>query len=164
MPRCGQQQQSGTHAGNDAEYAERNAADLVWLSEAFEAAQRNNNRGIVIIWQANPFRQYDFPVPPVTIQDQARSDGFMDLVQLLEEKTIRFGKPVVLVHGDTHYFRVDKPLRNSTTGRRIENFTRVETFGTPDVHWVRATVDYSDPNLFVFRQGVVEQNRLNQLP
>jgi hypothetical protein len=154
----------GRTPDDDAEYAERNAANLVWLRQAFEAAQRANSKGMMIVWQANPFRQYDFPVPPAAIQEQARSSGFVDLVQALEAETVRFGKPVVLVHGDTHYFRIDKPLRNSTTGRRVENFTRVETFGTPDVHWVRVAVDYSDPELFTFRQGIVEQNRLNHLP
>jgi hypothetical protein len=38
------------------------------------------------------------------------------------------------------------------------NFTRVETFGPPDMHWVRATVDPSDPNLFQFEPVVVKAN------
>ena len=33
-----------------------------------------------------------------------------------------------MLHGDSHYFRVDKPFQDSV-GRRLENFTRVETFG-----------------------------------
>jgi hypothetical protein len=28
---------------------------------------------------------------------------------LLREETVAFRKPVVLVHGDSHYFRIDKP-------------------------------------------------------
>jgi hypothetical protein len=50
------------------------------------------------------------------------------------------------VHGDSHYFRVDKPLLDDQ-GRRLENFTRVETFGDNaatglnDVQWVKALVD-----------------------
>jgi hypothetical protein len=35
---------------------------------------------------------------------------------------------VVRVHGDSHYFLVDKPLLDPQ-GRRVENFTSVETFG-----------------------------------
>jgi len=35
---------------------------------------------------------------------------------------------VAYVHGDSHYFRVDKPFLDAK-GRRLENFTRVETFG-----------------------------------
>jgi hypothetical protein len=42
--------------------------------------------------------------------------------------------------------------------RRIMNFTRVETFGTPDVHWVKATIDSSDSNLFRFEPVLVKAN------
>jgi hypothetical protein len=37
-------------------------------------------------------------------------DGFHDLLSELREKTIALRKPVVLVHGDSHYFMIDKPL------------------------------------------------------
>jgi hypothetical protein len=42
--------------------------------------------------------------------------------------------------------------------RRVEHFTRVETFGNPDAHWVRVTVDARDPNLFRFRPEYVRGN------
>ena len=69
-----------------------------------------------------------------------------------------FGESVVYVHGDTHIFRVDKPLFGTTSRRSIENFTRVETFGHPNTHWVRAIVDPSDPNVFRFRPQLVKEN------
>jgi hypothetical protein len=62
------------------------------------------------------------------------------------------------VHGDSHLFRIDKPLVGSRSRRIIENFTRVETVGFPDTHWVRARVDPGDPNVFSFRQEVVTEN------
>jgi hypothetical protein len=46
----------------------------------------------------------------------------------LRNLMIAFKKPVVLVHGDSQYFRIDKPLVDSQ-GRRLKNFTRLETFG-----------------------------------
>src|SRR6187200_2717305 len=58
----------------------------------------------------------------------------------------RSGRPVAVVHGDSHYFRIDKPFLDAQ-GRRLENFTRVETFGDHqengdnDVHWLRVDVD-----------------------
>jgi hypothetical protein len=61
------------------------------------------------------------------------------------------------VHGDSHYFRLDKPLVDARD-RRVMNFTRVETFGTPDVHWVKAIIDPSDPNLFRFEPILVKEN------
>lgn len=132
----------------DAEYVERNAANLAWLGAGFEYARATDSRGIMVVWQANPFFE----------RARERRTAFNALLDLLEEETVAFGRPVVLVHGDTHYFRIDKPLRGSRSGQRIENFTRVETFGQPDHHWLHVTVDPSDPNLFTFRQKLVEAN------
>jgi hypothetical protein len=40
----------------------------------------------------------------------------------------------------------------------IEHFTRVETFGSPNVHWIRVSVDPSDPQVFTFKPEIVRQN------
>ena len=87
--------------------------------------------------------------------------GFDEFLLALEAETLAFNGPVVLLHGDSHIFRIDKPLLNSRTGRMIENFTRVETFGTPDVHWVRVIVDTNDPNVFTFKPEIVKKNLLH---
>ena len=60
--------------------------------------------------------------------------------------------------GDTHIFRVDKPLYDPATGRLVDNFTRVETFGNPLVHWVRVVVDPDTPSVFSFHQQMVAAN------
>lgn len=39
---------------------------------------------------------------------------------------------------------------------RVDNFTRVETFGSPDVNWLRVVVDPRDPNVFVFKQALLD--------
>jgi len=141
----------------DAEYRERNEAVNTFLRESFALAKKNGNSAVVIAIQADPRFETSRNTDPAV-------DGYRDFRAVLEEETIAFGgKPVVLVHGDTHYFRIDKPLYDSKNGRRIENFTRVETFGTPDVHWVLATVDFSNPNLFVFEPRMVEGNIVDHL-
>jgi hypothetical protein len=132
------------------EFAERNAANLAWLHESFAFAKLENARALMIIIQANPL-----PERGSTNRVHA---GFRPLVEALERETVAFEKPVVLVHGDSHYFRIDKPLYGAKSRRRIENFTRVETFGNPDVHWLRVTVDPSDPEVFTFRQQRVRSN------
>jgi hypothetical protein len=131
----------------DVEYRERNAANLAWLAASFTAARNQGSRGVLLAIQANVF---DGPVEQRT--------GFADFLAALESETVVLGKPVVLVHGDSHYFRIDKPLISRHNGRRIENFTRVETFGEFDVHWVRGRVDHRDPNLFSFTQALVPAN------
>jgi hypothetical protein len=67
-----------------------------------------------------------------------------------------------LVHGDSHFFRIDKPLPPRVPGAPVlpslENFTRVETFGTPNHHWLQVTVDPNNPNVFSFQQRIVPAN------
>ena len=98
--------------------------------------------------------KHGFELPPT---DPNRT-GFNEFLAALEAETLAFGKPVVLVHGDSHSFQINKPLFGSKSKRRIENFTRVETFGSPDVHWLRASVNFKDPNVFIFQQEIVEEN------
>jgi hypothetical protein len=152
----------------DAEYSERNAANLAWMRQAFELATREGSKAIMIIAQANPrfenswpsFMQQRYMLAGLGFKspETRRVTGFDQFLAALEKETVAFGKPVVYVHGDTHIFRIDKPLVGSTSRRIIENFTRVETFGYPDTHWVRAIVDPRDPKVFSFRQEIVKEN------
>jgi hypothetical protein len=62
------------------------------------------------------------------------------------------------VHGDSHYFKIDKPLNHSSGGGVLTNFIRVETFGARNTHWLSASIDPNDPNLFVFTPRTVAAN------
>jgi hypothetical protein len=132
------------------EYMERNRANLAWTQDGFAFARANDLRAVMLILQANPH----FEAAPT---NRLRA-GFNDLLTLVEKETLAFKKPVVFVHGDSHYFRIDKPLVNGASKRRIENFTRVETFGFPDVHWIHVTIDQRDPEVFVFKPRIVRKN------
>jgi len=154
----------------DGEFEQRSAANLAWMKEAFALATRNGNRGIMIIAQANPRfetrwparRQGQYMLDGLKMKgpETRRSTGFDTFLDALEQETLGFARPVVYVHGDTHLFRVDKPLLGSKSRRVIENFTRVETIGYPDTHWVRVTIDPDDPNVFRFRQEMVRANQV----
>ncbi len=74
---------------------------------------------------------------------------------MLEETSLAFGKPVVLAVGDTHIFRVDKPLYSSRR-QLVENFTRVEGFGNPLVHWINVLVEPDESWVFSFRQQLLD--------
>ena len=146
----------------DEEYAERNKANLAWLHEGFESAKANNDRAIMILQQANMFPAH----PPTAESPEQDPNGFTDVRKLLEKETLAFGKPVVLVHGDSHFFRTDKPLPVNVAGASvrpsIENFTRLETFGSPNHHWVEVSIDPNDPNVFVIRQRIVAANTVTR--
>lgn len=161
----------GRTAEMDEEFAMRNKANLAWLRQAFATARDNGHRGIMIIAHANPQfettwsaklqNRYLLKGLGLEPSEQKRPTGFDDFVSALEEETLSFGKPVVYVHGDTHTFRIDKPLVGSFSGRMIENFTRVETIGYRSTHWIRASVVPDDPNVFSFRQEIVDSNRVD---
>jgi hypothetical protein len=135
------------------EAPERNRANLAWLRESFALAASQNRDAMMLIIQANPHFE-------MASTNRLRL-GFNELLSVLETETVAFRKPVVLVHGDSHYFRIDKPLISSRSKRRVENFTRVETFGHPDVHWIRARADWRDPEIFTFRQEIVQKNLID---
>ena len=125
----------------------------------------------MIMSQANPFFEntwsgklkgrYLLKGLGVKAPKERQETAFDDFLELLEELTLEYGKPVAYVHGDTHTFRIDKPLVRSPNGSRmIENFTRVETFGFPNTHWIRVAIDPEDPNVFTFRDEIVDANRV----
>jgi len=103
--------------------------------------------------------------PKTLAETDGQPDGFQSYLVALRNDTIAFQRPVVLVYGDSHYFRIDKPLVDSQ-GRRLENFTRVETFGDNaanglnDVHWVKVLVDPSSRDVFAFQPQIVPANRV----
>ena len=135
--------------GDAREFSSRNAANLDWLSQTFSRARADQSVAVVLAMHADPAFE----------SGAGQRSGFQDLLAALERETVAFAKPVVLVHGDSHVSRIDRPLRDSRTGLTVENFTRVETFGSPDVHWVRGSVDTGDPNVFTFDQELIEANR-----
>jgi hypothetical protein len=82
---------------------------------------------------------------------------FADTKRKLAELSIGFPGQVLLVNGDSHFLQIDKPLTDANSAT-IENFTRVQTFGSDQNHWVSAQIDPSDPQVFTFHQHIVKAN------
>jgi hypothetical protein len=91
---------------------------------------------------------------------------YADTKRELFLQSTAFAGQVVLVNGDSHQFKMDKPLTDYATTNAaglagpnvVENFTRVTTFGEAQDHWVGATIDLRNPNAFTFQQHVVAAN------
>jgi len=130
----------------DAEYARRSAANAAWLAEGFDLAKKNEYAAVFIAIQADPYFERAARRPPVT-------DGYAAFRQELLAHTLDFGKPVILIHGDTHRYRVDQPLVDPVTQKPLEQFTRIESFGSPWVDWIRVSVDPADPKLLAIKTG-----------
>ena len=130
-----------------------------------------DSAAVMIVMQADPgFDQSDVTRAPLRdpktlAESDGQPDGFQAYLTALRDATIAFRKPVVLVYGDSHYFRIDKPLLDDQ-GRRLENFTRVETFGDNavnglnDVQWVKVLVDPKSRDVFAFQPQIVPANRV----
>ena len=132
-----------------AEYNAREAANERWLTQAFDRAKARNDKAVLIWWQADPNFNNE-----MKLTDPREYNGFTAITAALRKQVLHFSGQVVLVHGDSHYFRIDKPLMDDD-GRVVSNFTRVETFGEADTDWVSATVSPEDPNVFTFRPQIV---------
>jgi hypothetical protein len=131
----------------------RKAADLTWLDQGFAYAKRIGALGVLIDWQADPnFNNEQHLTNPHDY------DAYQTYIDALRSETEAFDGQVALVHGDSHYFKVDKPINRSSGGGVLANFTRVETFGARNTHWVSATIDPRDPNLFEFEPQIVPAN------
>lgn len=134
-------------------------AAIAWIGRAFELARDSGSVGVFIATQADPWIVSGLP-PLVRQMCPTCAEGRAGLERLhpvLVQNADAFSGQVVLAVGDTHVFRIDKPLYRAD-GTLVENFTRVETFGYPYVHWVRVTVDPRDRQVFTFHQELVPEN------
>src|SRR5262245_24467148 len=124
-----------------AEFERRQAAALAWLDRVFEAAA--GTRGVFLLIQANP---YNAPSNPARCPA-----GFQAFLTRLEARAQQYGRPVVLAHGDDHFFFVDQPFSNLL-------FSRVQTYGEGLVHWVKVRVDPKSTGVFSIEQKIVKSN------
>lgn len=158
-------------APDPAEFAARNAANIAWLRETFAYAAAHRSAAVMLITQANPGWDQSDPTraplrdPRTLAQTDGQPDGFQEYLSALRTESVAFRRPVAYVHGDSHYFRVDKPFLDPL-GRRLENFTRIETFGdnqqngTNDVHWLKVIVDVKSREVFSYEPQIVPGNRV----
>lgn len=116
-----------------SEFAAREEANLAWLRDTFAAAKARDDAAIVLAMQADTF--YAEPGP---------ASGFTRWLAALTDEVGRWGKPVLLLQGDTHRYRVDQPLRD-TSGKPLLNLLRVVVPGDRNPDAVLIDVDESQP-------------------
>lgn len=137
----------GRSPESDAEHKRRMAANFEWLDEAVKTVEKPDALGLVIFIQANigfdgnPRRRPGYP------------DGFLDFRKVLATHAAWLKKPILFVHGDTHIYKLDKPLIDPANGKPFGNFTRLEVDGSPFVNWARVTVNPGSPELFIIQRG-----------
>jgi len=157
---------------DNTEYEARDAANIAWLHDSFDLAKSRGLKGLVVVIQADmsfDLPETEFfnerlqgpgftvgPAPDRKFTPGPAVDGYNNFIAALITETKAFTGQVVLVHGDTHFFKMDKPLVDQA--HLVPNLTRLQTFGSPNVHWVKVTVDPRSRNLFRFEPMIVPGN------
>jgi hypothetical protein len=125
----------------------REAADLDWLERTFAFARRSGAKGVALFMQA------DMWDPAIFGANQY--DGFTATVRRLADLTRAFGKPVLLLEGDSHVFKVDNPLASGDArygvSAPVPNLTRIVVQGSttaPLTEWLRLKVDPTSAAVF----------------
>ncbi len=115
-----------------AEHLHRDALNAKWLDETVAAA--SDAAGLFLFIHANP--KWDAPWWEPTGFDRFRDQ--------LARAAASFPGPIVVAHGDTHTFRIDKPFPGAP------QMTRVEMFGPPQRGAVIVDTDPERLEVFQF--------------
>lgn len=120
----------------------RNEANVAWIRDGFRVAQQRDAKAVVIAFHAEIFEGRG-----------QRYGAYHSIVEELRLGAERFGKPVLVVHGDSHQFTVDRPLlqsRGEAETPANANLVRLEVFGAPEIKAVRVNVEPDTPWVFSF--------------
>ena len=123
-----------------AEYTARLEATLDWLDRAFAFAADEDARGVVVAMQADMWF--------------STSLGFAEIVQRLADRAREFGKPVLLLEGDSHRFTVDSPLASGSPLHGVmtaaPNVTRIVVEGQTTSEWLKLRIHPNAAQLFTW--------------
>jgi hypothetical protein len=118
------------------EFALRDAANAAWIRAAFHHARATGTRALVLAMQANPLLGRNL------FEDFPKSSGFrVSIGETLLPLAATSDMPVLLIHGDTHWYRFDQPF--SWQRLPLRQLSRLEVPGGSDVRALRVSVDLS---------------------
>lgn len=119
-----------------AEMRARDRANTAMLARAGADAEARGLRAMVILMHADPLFERSKP-----------SRGFASTLDALVGLMSDYSGRVLLIHGDTHRFRHDRPLLDRETGVGVDRFERAEVPGSPRVGglWVGVDPEAAEP-------------------
>jgi hypothetical protein len=121
-----------------AEFFARDAANVKWLRESFATA--SSAKALVVAMQADMF-EFDWNVEGD--ETFLRHSGFTNIGNALIEEAAKFGKPVLLVYGDSHTYRNMRPFPT-----KAPNVQSIEVPGEKQMHAVEVSADTSTKGVF----------------
>jgi hypothetical protein len=115
---------------SSSEFKSRNDANIAWMKETFAIARKQSLKAIVFAMQADTF--YDTSKSP--------ESGFIDWLSAFQQEMSSWKKPVLLIQGDSHVFKVDRPLQGKGAGLDL-----VQRLVVPGAQLTDAVVIEVDP-------------------
>lgn len=119
-------------SGVTREFLPRDKANRAWLADSFDRAMAADADAVVVAIHADMFGDAFDPQQ----ESFARASGFKAFGETLAAKARSFRKPVLLLFGDSHAFRILYPFPRSAG-----NLIAVEVYGGEHMHAVAVTVD-----------------------
>ena len=134
------------------EFMARDAANLAWLSDSFAAAA--DAKALVLAIHADMF-EFDFD--SFGNQNWLRHSGFNKFGPALKREAAAFGKPVMLVYGDSHVYRQMRPFPKDAP-----NVMSLEVPGSKDMHAVEVTIDPDSSGVFSVALSAIRHCRTDR--
>ena len=117
---------------SSSEFAAREHANIAWLRETFAEATANKDDAVVLAMQADTF-----------FGEPRKGSGFVRWNAALAQEVAAWGKPVLLIQGDTHQYLIDNPLKDPS-GKPLRQLVRVVVPGEREADAVLIDVDTAD--------------------
>lgn len=117
---------------SSSEFAAREHANIAWLRETFAEAKANKDDAVVLAMQADTF-----------FGEPRKGSGFVRWNAALAQEVAAWGKPVLLIQGDTHQYLIDNPLKDAS-GKPLRQLVRVVVPGEREADAVLIDVDTAD--------------------
>lgn len=126
-----------------SEFFDRDAANIAWLRDTFAKAKAEDAKALVVAMQADMF-EFDFG--HFGKDEHLSHSGFRNISDALVQEANTFGRPVLLIYGDSHKFLMHAPYR-----KRAPRLIGLEVFGADQMHAVEVHVDTTEPAVFSIR-------------
>jgi hypothetical protein len=131
------------------EKLQRQISDIKWLKAVFSSAKEMNLNGIVLGVQMLQYGNGKVNLDGSCVDQNDMECKIHEPYRIaLNAELKAYSKPVALLYGDEHIFRVDYPYPDT-----YPNFVNAEALGSPDIGYTRVKVDPNDPKLFSFSKG-----------
>lgn len=116
------------------EFFRRDDANRLWLSNTFLEAKNRSDIAVVLAMQADTmFEKHPY-----------ERTGFNAWLAALEVEAKAWGKPILLIQGDSHEFKIDQPMFDSDK-KKIANVTRLVVHGDKNINATLVEVNVKRP-------------------